>query len=141
MADWYGHARSNYFRVKDLNAFRKAMEPLDDISIHGKGDRSEILEDGFICLLVDNGDKGGWPAWLYNEVTDEDYEVELTKVIAEHLVDGDVAILMECGAEKLRYVTGWAVAVNSKGEEKGVSLDDIYQLAATLGPNVTPVSY
>ncbi len=28
MADWYGTARSNYFRVKDEAAFRKEAESL-----------------------------------------------------------------------------------------------------------------
>jgi hypothetical protein len=37
---------------------------------------------------------------------------------------------MEIGAEKLRYLTGVAIAVNHKGRAAVVSLDDIYRKAA-----------
>jgi hypothetical protein len=37
---------------------------------------------------------------------------------------------MEIGAEKLRYLTGIAIAVNYKGRATVVSLDDVYRKAA-----------
>ena len=39
-------------------------------------------------------------------------------------------LLMEIGAEKLRYLTGIAIAVNHKGRAAVVSLDDVYRKAA-----------
>jgi hypothetical protein len=37
---------------------------------------------------------------------------------------------MEIGAEKLRYLTGIAIAVNHKGRVAVISLDDVYRKAA-----------
>ncbi len=37
---------------------------------------------------------------------------------------------MEIGAEKLRYLTAVAIAVNHKGRAVVVSLDDVYRKAA-----------
>ena len=48
---------------------------------------------------------------------------------------------MEIGWEKLRYVSGIAVAVNWKGEQKSLNLSDIHTEAETLGPQVTPCEY
>jgi hypothetical protein len=39
-------------------------------------------------------------------------------------------VLMEIGAEKLRYLTGIAIAVNHKGRAAAVSLDDVNSKAA-----------
>jgi hypothetical protein len=41
--------------------------------------------------------------------------LDLFGEVAGHLVEGSVAVFIEVGAEKLRYLTGWAVAVNSSG--------------------------
>jgi hypothetical protein len=133
MADWYGHARSNYFRVKDEQAFRDAVKNLD----------IEIVEEngaGRFALLA-NGDKGDWPSCRYDEDTDDYVDIDIVDLIAEHLADGEVAVLMECGAEKLRYLTGWAIALNNKGEHRRVGLEDIYEQARELGPNVTEAEY
>jgi molybdopterin biosynthesis enzyme len=59
----------------------------------------------------------------------------------KHLHDEDVAVLMEAGAEKLRYVSGWAVAVNSKGDLVEIGLSDIYEKAKHLGKNITQATY
>jgi hypothetical protein len=61
---------------------------------------------------------------------EEDKEFDLTAELAEHLSKGQVAILMEVGAEKQRYLTGEAIAVNSKGRVVFLSLGDIYRKAA-----------
>ena len=49
---------------------------------------------------------------------------------------------MECGAEKLRYLTGRAEAINAAGWRCTVSLSDIYEIAETeLGGPVTRAEY
>jgi hypothetical protein len=48
---------------------------------------------------------------------------------------------MESGAEKLRYIAGYAVAYNSKGETVSLNLDDIYDKAKSLGTNITTATY
>jgi len=52
-----------------------------------------------------------------------------------------VAIMMEAGAEKCRYINAYALAVNSKGETKEISLDQIYELAQPLGEHITRAEY
>jgi hypothetical protein len=59
-----------------------------------------------------------------------DTEIDLVAELAQHLPKGEVAVLMEIGAEKLRYLTGIAIAVNYKGRATVVSLDDVYRKAA-----------
>ena len=72
---------------------------------------------------------------------DEVEEIDLAGELAVHLEDGWVAVLMEAGAEKCRYVANWALAVNSKGETRRVSLEDIYELAGQIGEHVTEAEY
>lgn len=125
MANYYASCRSNYFRVKDATAFRSAMAQVDGIRIHEN-------ERGF-CILGNDGDGAGWPSYR-NDPNDDDETVEfdLFGVVAEHLLDNEVAIFMEIGAEKLRYLVGNAVAVNNKGRRREVSLEDIYEKAEAL---------
>lgn len=142
MANWYGTARSNYFKVKDEQAFRAALAQLEDIKVIDDRTRLDDPGEGRFALLVEDSDSGSWPSWVFSDdESDEPDEVDLVAVIAPHLAEGEVAVLMEAGAEKLRYITGWALAFNGKGEIRRVSLDDIYDAAAELGTAVTQVAY
>jgi len=140
MANYYGSARTNYFRVKDMAAFDKALENVPDIEVvrenippySAEGIVPEGFDFGGVGVLVSDGDCGGFPSQFYDDENDVDVELDLGTLIAEHLQDGEVAILMECGAEKLRYVVGWAEAINNKGERKFIQLGDIYDLAKEL---------
>lgn len=134
MANYYANARSNYFRVTDREKFATRMEAFPDVSVHdGK--------DGSLCLLADQGDGGGWPSCAFDSETDDYVEADLFGVVAQHLAEGEVAVFLEAGAEKLRYICGFAVAINARGERREVGLNDIYDLAAELGPNVTQAQY
>ena len=116
MANYYASARSNYFKVKNPDAFFEAMKPFDlDIS-----DRNA---DDALCLLCKND--GGW-SW-YNSDTEKDHNP--VDIIAPHLQDNEVCILMETGAEKLRYLIGYAVAFNNKKRQTVLSLQNIYDIA------------
>jgi hypothetical protein len=127
MANYYGNARSNYFHVKDEEAFLAAMEKLPDIEIHRSNN-----DEGAFCILGCNADGAGWTQWMWDEEIEDDVEVDLPGVVSEHLVDGEVAIFMETGSEKLRYLVGWAEAINSEGERESISIDGIYELAGRL---------
>lgn len=132
MANYTADARTNYFRVKDEDAFRKAMEPYD-VSVHTR--------DQYFCLLADQGDCNGWPSWIIGP-NDEDIEVDLPQIVAPHLCDDSVAVFIEVGAEKLRYLVGHANAVDSTGKECHITLDGIYDLAAScLQGECTQASY
>lgn len=134
MANYYGTSRSNYFKVKDTEAF---IAEMSELNVEVWNDR----DDERVGIYVEDGDSNTWPNDKYNEETQDYDDIEMTKVVAGHLVEGEVAILEEIGAEKLRYLCGYALAVNSKGETREVSLSNIVDLARELGPNVIDPSY
>ena len=117
-------ARSNYFRVHDPEKFRQLCEKYDLTMISkevGKEVRYGFLNEG-----------GDLDPVIYDEGATEpsgNFLDELTK----HIVPGDVAILMEIGYEKMRYLNGAALAVSSKGIEKNLNIHDIYTELEKLG--------
>jgi hypothetical protein len=133
MANYYATARSNYFRVKDRAAFNEAITTLPDLSVVDDA-------EGRVALLCDQGDGGGWPSGHFDD-NDEYVEADVPAIVAEHLAADEVAVFMEAGAEKLRYVSGSAIAINGAGERREVALRDIYDLAAELGANVSEAQY
>ena len=150
MANWYGTARSNYFRVKDIAAFTAAIEMISDIKIiHG----SDEDPTGSVALFETSGEGWANPTCDVFDGDDEHGDAcrnceepeaahqELSDLVAKHLIDGDVAIFIESGAEKSRYVTGRAIAVNNRGGRVQVDLNDIYELAEALGSTVTRAEY
>ena len=198
MTDYNSKARTNYFRVRDVEALR------NDLAAHGQNpltpepenwrysdalildDGADNKPEGAVALFCQNG----WPVlddeqfWLdnlsvtqacpaYIPLTEEsrragdvalpdfptgtspcdrcrhvaadhtatgDYD-SLHTMVAAHLIEGDVAVFMEVGSEKMRYLAGDTVAVNSAGDSRRVSLSDIYGAAKSLGATVTDASY
>lgn len=129
MANYYEQCRSNYFKVKYLEAFKaflKSFEPT--LTLIEDGDRVGFLaEEGLPSYRVaeedddEDGDRG-----------DDEDGVDFFPELAQHLQDGEVAIITGCGYEKMRCMTGFATAVNSKGEIQYVSIEEIYDRAKTL---------
>ena len=118
MANWYGTSRSNYFKVKNEGAFREWAESRD----------LEVLEN-FIgqrgIAPSSMSEDGSWPSYDYEMDAEIDFRAELI----EHLAEGQVAILMTIGAEKLYYLTGYAVALAWDGRRMSVDIADIYYKA------------
>lgn len=135
MANYYAKARSNYFRVKDRRAFNLwACER--NLEAWEQGDT------GLVAIRPDDYEEGGWPSMMLNEKTDEYDDVDIPAELSEHLVEGEVAILMEVGWEKLRYLTGHAIAVNAAGDIEHISLHNaIMDKAKTMGTAVTEPLY
>lgn len=129
MADWWGISRSNYFKVKDKEAFKSWLSEVGEVSVlHEDNDYIATAGDHF----------GGWPNSRGEEAEAFDFAEELSGFLAED----EIAVLMETGAEKLRYMTGTAVAVNSRGERVEIHLSDIYaQAEAVLGRRPAPAEY
>lgn len=121
MANYYGTERTNYFHVKDRKAFDEWAS---------KRGFQVIERDGLVGLM---------PPAASDECTfntydpDENEEFDLLEEVSKHLLGKDVCILMGSGHEKLRYISGYAEAINSKGERKRVDIGNIYDLARTLG--------
>jgi hypothetical protein len=124
MANWFGYARSNAFRVKDTDAFEDAVAALY------VGVKSIRNEHGQITLLAGDTENGGWPSWRHFTDTDDDDEFDIAEFVAPYLADGEVAVFLEVGAEELRQLTGFATATDSTGHSVTVSLSDIYEAAA-----------
>jgi len=122
MANYYASCRTNYFEVKDSEKFLEAMDNIPGIVVD--------TDDGHLFyILGDDPDGAGWPAWGYDEEMGNEYEIDLPVIVSEHLADDSVAIFMEVGSEKLRFIIGWALAVNNKGETRLINLSDIYDIA------------
>lgn len=155
MATYQATARSNYFRVRDHEAFAA------DLTSQFSGWDHEIVSasDGSVGVLDTSGE--GFPniglpecGWTYAEAdshtpdTDEVCKCgtavidhpsgDLLGTISRHLIDEDVAVLIEAGHAPRRCGVGYAVAINSHGDRQSVNIDDIYELAASrLGGRVT----
>lgn len=127
MANWYGSARSNYFKVKDAEAFKKEMGNYD----------VEVWEKGGMFGLGSATEDGNWPG--YDAC--EDVDIDIPGIVSRHLTEDSIAVFLEVGAEKLRYLTGSATAINHKGMTVNVSINDIYSLAdEKLGGGVLTVA-
>lgn len=128
MANYIGTARTNYFRVKDVEYFKNSVKNYE-VTV--------IEKDGKVGL-IDTSWYGHFEFYLLDEVTDTyDQSTDLVKLVSKQLVDEEVAIFISAGAEKQVYLAGYSLAVNSKNKRVNIDLDDIYGLAKTLGKNIT----
>lgn len=134
MVNYYANARSNYFRVKDLTAFTREADRLGLEILSGDGNGRVM-----VTPRLADFDDGAWPSVVWDEDTGEAENFDIAQWVAGHLEDGEVAIFQEVGAEELRYLTGYSIAVNSKGEKRVVALSDIWEQAKELGEHATPV--
>jgi len=132
MSNWYGTARSNYVRVKDTEAFRAWVGTLPDVDLAEK-------EGAFALFVGRDSDTGAWPS-VRSGPDDREEDIDIDAEIAKHLAPGEVFIYCECGAEKLRYLTGWATAVNEVGDTLHISIDDIYALVKQRWNRTPPIA-
>ncbi len=133
MANYYASARSNYFKVKNDDEFLefcrvRGLEvwsrPCLEENIERTGARKE-----YAIAPSDQGDGNGWCSGYYDENEQDYIDVALEEELPKFL-DGSVCVLQECGAEKLRYLTGYAVAIHPDGRVVTVNIHDIYKKAA-----------
>lgn len=121
MANWYGTSRSNYFKVKDGAEFRAWADACN----------LGLFEEGSLFgIHAGQSEDGSWPGSRWSDDDKDFIEIDIVDELPNFLAEGQVAILMTAGAEKLRYVTGHATAVAWDGRITYVNLNDIYQKAA-----------
>lgn len=112
MANYNCCVRTNYFHVKDPDAFRSFM-----CRVYGTEDDVELWEvkdhDG--NLVFGFGTNGGISGLcdVDEEDNDDSYDLFIDG-LQEHLCDDDAAIILEVGHEKLRYIVGSATVVTKK---------------------------
>lgn len=136
MANYYGQTRSNYFAVKNEEEFRAELEKFPVTILEEEREGKKLF--GFI----DNDQDGGGNAETYYDDEARQYvEIDWQDFFRKHLADDWVAIIVSSGAEKHRYINGFAVAYNNNGDSTSVGLEDIYNLAAGLGKFQTHASY
>lgn len=131
MANYECTARTNYFKVKHATRF----------ATWAKRFQCELVRDSKDPDMVAMLFQDGIPAGYHNDKKDDYIEVDFTHELSKHLKPYYVAIIMESGAEKMRYVSGQAIAVNSKGKTVFLQLHDIYEQANHLGRNITACEY
>lgn len=122
MADYIAQSRSNYFRVRNPMAFRRFCRRyrVEVITKDSRG-RPKRRHYGFMFYeAIPSG---------HTDANNEWVESDFMRELAGHLVRGEVAVVMEIGSEKMRYLNGYACAVNWKGRRIEVVLTDIYRRA------------
>jgi hypothetical protein len=127
MANYYEQARSNYFKVKDRAAFQAFLERF--------GEAVELIEDekdkNRVGFLAQEGIPSEWVVTDADGM-EESVPVDFVSELAGHLADHEVMIVMGTGYEKMRYLVGFAVAINNRKERREVDLANIYELARQL---------
>ena len=115
MAEYCCTVRTNYFHVKDAEAFRVFMA-----RVYGSEDPIKLFEEKDCSgnPIFGFGTYGGISG-LRNSMDDDDEDADETAYdefiagLQEHIAD-DAVIILEAGHEKLRYVVGSATIITSQ---------------------------
>jgi hypothetical protein len=132
MANYYSMTRSNYFKVQDKDAFDKWCKQRGLEMIEAEMDDGSFLH-GFIAEegITD----------VYYDDNDEEHEYDIFNDLIAHLAEGEVAVVMTIGHEKMCYLSGCAFTVNSNGDTHTIDLNSIYDTAKKLGNLHTMAEY
>ena len=126
MANYICSARSNYFKVGEPKAFIEWINQFDGVYFEERNNEPEAT-NMVGALFCEDSDGGGWPCYVWDEETETDRDVDFFKEFSQFLAPDSVAVFVEVGSEKLRYLVGYACAVNHKGEIIQISLTDIFK--------------
>jgi hypothetical protein len=135
MANYCGFARSNYVRFDPIKL--EALQVLFDIEIFTDQKTGFIAigsnsEDGTPnCELDDDPDLiAAYTKLVGDPPTEPDLYVHFLNVVHHAFAEdpGGLFVWQEVGFEKLRYLTGFAFAIDATGEiVKMTGIDDIYE--------------
>lgn len=122
MANYCCAIRTNYFHVKDPDAFREFMDKVvaceDSVNVWEDQDRAGKTVFGFGCY----SQILGIPVHTEGDGVDdddfEDYDYnEFVSGLSELVAEDDAIIILESGNEKLRYLMGSALVITSTGAD------------------------
>ena len=112
MANYFCTIRTNYFHVKDDNAFRQMMSRVygceDNVELWEEKDKDGRTVFGF-------GTYGGISGLrdLDDDIVDDSSYDDFIDQLQAFVADDDAIIILESGNEKLRYVVGFATIITS----------------------------
>jgi hypothetical protein len=124
MTKWYGFSRTNFVKVKDVQALRMVLLPFSIAAqLHPEAPNFVSLRS-----MTDRGD------FTSSRQGDDEIEIEFSfeKHVVPHLVEGQVLLVQVVGNEKLRYLTGYAHAYAWDGRMVGINIEDITRFAAEI---------
>lgn len=114
MANYTCVIRTNYFHVKDEEAFRVFAEKIccneGDVEVWEDKDKTGNTVFGFGCC---GSLTGILLEFESTEESDAAYE-RLIRGLQEHIKEDDAVIIFESGREKLNYVSGLATVITTK---------------------------
>lgn len=116
MANYESVTRSNYFHVKDEDAFSKFMDTVSGDDMHCWSDKDE--DGNTLHAFGCDGSIYGVP----NGAEDNDFDLFLSE-LQKHIAPEDAVILMQSGHEKLRYVTAWTEGYLKAKQSKANKFD------------------
>jgi hypothetical protein len=157
MSDYCGLSRSSYFRIVDelkWEIFCKIwnLDPIDNsktgtdkkvgfvvkdggipdwAEVEISGDCDSCNNDCSFCPCRDCTKECGGCNAKENGVWEFDRD-DFISQLSTLLTSESVAIVMEIGYEKLRYLYGFAIAINNRGFIRTISLNEIYDIAVDL---------
>lgn len=115
MADSKCTARTNYVRVKDVDAAIKALGPFR-VEVH----RHRTEPD---AIMVSNGENCTLRASYVNKDKDE-VELDWAQWCRDNLKENQILVINEVSAESPLYIHSDACAYSHEGDEVSVSLDE-----------------
>lgn len=120
MANYEAYARTNYFKVADMEGLRKATQDWPvSLEPHSKN-------KDFYCFIANEE----WPDETVDFETDEIIQCNVERDILPFLEPEQIFIITEIGHEKMRYLHGGASAFNTSTKEYiHISTNEIYELA------------
>lgn len=133
--DYDCRARTNYFAVRDLQAFEEELQMI----CGGKNYYLDTKELDGVEVHAVLFATSGFPQTYFNHGGLEDW-VDWCGFFANHLEDDWVAVVMEVEYRGLEEVAGNAYAFNNKFEMEVLFLHHILPKATKLGGKITKVS-
>ncbi len=109
MANYYATARTSYVKVRDHKKFLAWAETIPDCEVITKA----AGDDGTLYGLMFgmDSDCGGIPCWRDSSDELESEDLDIYSEIQTHIATGWSITFQEVGAEKCRYLTGFASIV------------------------------
>ena len=131
-----GRFRSNYFAVADRPTFEEWCQR-NGLSLIVSERDPELV--GF----VNSDNESGIPSTVVEERDGEEENVAIDFIgeLGTFLLDNHVAIVIEIFHVGYRYLGGTAYAINNKGEQKRIDLDEIFTHAKDLGKKIEKCEY